>query len=144
MSAGFIPHGYEHSRPTSYQSIQFEHQHAVPTYIKKEHQQLLDHPLPFGKTSSNIEVNHDYGYGSSNSDESKGSFDDQADLSANFNQQSDIGDHSFDGQQYGYGSNSDFNQDEGASASQNEDYSSAGQYQNDASSDHDSEGHQDY
>lgn len=108
--------------------------------MRKEHQHLLDHPLSSGKTSSSIEVNHDYGYGSSNSDEAKGSFDDQADLSGNFNQHSDIEGQ----QQYSYDSNSDFNQDEGVSSSQNEDYSSAGQYQNDDSSDHDLEGNHNY
>lgn len=35
-----------------------EHFHAVPTYIKKEDKQLLEHPISLGKTASKVEVHH--------------------------------------------------------------------------------------
>ncbi|XP_017777703.1 PREDICTED: uncharacterized protein LOC108563518 [Nicrophorus vespilloides] len=43
---------------TSYQNFHMEHFHAVPTYIKKEDKQYLEHPISRGKTSSSVKVHH--------------------------------------------------------------------------------------
>ncbi|KAK5643374.1 hypothetical protein RI129_007219 [Pyrocoelia pectoralis] len=60
---GLITHnenGADHhsAKATSYQSFHMEHFHAVPTYIKKEFNHLLEQPLSVGKTESNVEVQH--------------------------------------------------------------------------------------
>lgn len=65
--AGLIKHEQDHdAKATSYQTIEFEHFHAVPTYVKKEDAQLLKHPIPAGKSSSKVEIHHggkhDHGY----------------------------------------------------------------------------------
>lgn len=53
--AGLIDH---HEKATSYQSFHMEHFHPVPTFIKKEHLKLLEHPISIGKTSNKIEIHH--------------------------------------------------------------------------------------
>lgn len=45
-------------KATSYQNIHIQHFHAVPTYIKKEHKHLLEHPLPAGQTDLKVEIHH--------------------------------------------------------------------------------------
>lgn len=70
-SAGVIPqhHGqevaYDHGQQqhhypqaTSYQHVKIENYHPVPVYIKKEHAQLLEHPVSKGHTATNVEIHH--------------------------------------------------------------------------------------
>lgn len=65
-NCGLIAHDGDHGKATSYQSINFQHFHAVPTYVKKEDSHLLKHPLPAGHTGAKVEVHHggkhDHGY----------------------------------------------------------------------------------
>ncbi|EFA02118.1 uncharacterized protein LOC103312521 [Tribolium castaneum] len=67
---GIITH--DHERAHSYQNIHMEHFHAVPTYIKKEHSHLLQHPISIGTSSSKVEVHHgdkhDHGYAFANAE----------------------------------------------------------------------------
>lgn len=70
INCGVIHQEVEHGKATSYQSIKFEHFHAVPTYIKKEHQHLLEHPVAVGESSSDVKIHHgdkhDHGYAVTN------------------------------------------------------------------------------
>ncbi|KAJ2951781.1 hypothetical protein O0L34_g13946 [Tuta absoluta] len=51
-------HHVEHEHAKSHQSIQFEHFHPVPVYVKKEHSHLLHHPLEKGKSEHNLKQIH--------------------------------------------------------------------------------------
>lgn len=72
-NAGLIPqshgeessygHGHHYPPATSYQHVKIENYHSVPIYIKKEHAQLLEHPISKGHISTSVQVHHGGSHG---------------------------------------------------------------------------------
>lgn len=51
-------HEIEHKHATSHQSFKFHHYHAVPTYIKKEDQEFVKHPVEVSGVKHNLKIVH--------------------------------------------------------------------------------------
>lgn len=49
-------HEHKHKPATSHQTFKIHHFHAVPVYVKKEHQHLLKHPLEIGGVNHKLKV----------------------------------------------------------------------------------------
>lgn len=49
-------HEHKHKPATSHQTFKIHHFHAVPVYVKKEHQHLLKHPLDIGGVNHKLKV----------------------------------------------------------------------------------------
>lgn len=63
VHGGVIHHGDEHgSHATSYQHVKIENYHAVPVFVKKEHSELLEHPVSAGHVNHGVEVHHGDGH----------------------------------------------------------------------------------
>lgn len=60
---GVIHHGEDdHHHATSYQHVKIENYHAVPVFVKKEHSELLEHPVSAGHIDHGVQVQHGDGH----------------------------------------------------------------------------------